>query len=57
MNAVGRQLEGLREVRLEAEGTPDSADCRLIPVALAMDRVDQCISSAGVSSRVFAITR
>jgi hypothetical protein len=28
----------------------------LIPVAVAIDRVDQCVASTGVSSRVFTIT-
>jgi hypothetical protein len=29
----------------------------LIPVAAAIDRVDQCVASAGCSSSVFTITR
>ena len=54
---VGRELEGVDQMGFEPEGPPDPATADwLIPVALAIDRVDQCVASAGVSSRVLTMT-
>ncbi len=55
---IGRELERLRLVRLEPERPPIrlTADW-LIPVAAAIERVDQCVAFVGCCSSVFTITR
>ena len=55
---IRRELERLDLMRLERKRPPDAADrALLIPVAAAIDRVVQCVASAGCSSSVFTITR
>ncbi len=45
---IGRQLERLRPVRLQAEGAPDAPDRRVRqPASFAIERSDQWMASAG----------
>ena len=54
---VGRQLERLAAVRLQAERRPIR---RIVgwekPVSAAIERIDQCVASAGVVRSVRSIT-
>jgi hypothetical protein len=50
---IATELEGLRSVRSEREGTPDAVIVDwLSPVALAMSRVDQCVADSGWLSSI-----
>ena len=52
-----RELEGVDEMGFEPEGPPDAAIADwLMPVAFAIERVDQWVASTGISSKVFTIT-
>jgi hypothetical protein len=54
---VGRQLEVLGSMRLKANARQIKLiDVGLIPIALAIERVDQCVASTGFSSNVLMIT-
>jgi hypothetical protein len=54
---IARQLEGLRAVRPQPERRPDAPDRGVEkPVALAIERIDQCVASAGVERSVRSIT-
>ena len=54
---IGRQLEGLAAVRLQRERPPDAMHVETDrPECLAIERVLQCVASAGIVSSVVVTT-